>query len=148
MPLFTSLLNRPPFASCICQQRFSSVCFEARNWWTGKLETREVMSERTCLRVWHESVHRKGVYVNPLRSWCVIGCRCSGCVLDVGLDKPPVLTDATRFFGRYGVRDFELDTGDVVSCILSVAKQNAVQTNFKRNLSSAEFLYSFALGLP
>ncbi|GAQ86573.1 S-adenosyl-L-methionine-dependent methyltransferases superfamily protein [Klebsormidium nitens] len=39
--------------------------------------------------------------------------RCSGCVLDIGLDKPPVLTDATRFFGRHGVREFQLDTGDI-----------------------------------
>ncbi|KAK3260175.1 hypothetical protein CYMTET_30853 [Cymbomonas tetramitiformis] len=38
--------------------------------------------------------------------------RCAGCVLDVGLDSPPVATDGEAFFNSLGI-SFQLSTGDI-----------------------------------
>ena len=44
----------------------------------------------------------------------MIGNRCSGCTIDMALDKPPVLKDAERFFRCHGIKDLKLVTGSVV----------------------------------
>lgn len=44
----------------------------------------------------------------------VMGCRCSGCVIDVGLDQPPIMNEAKVFFAGRGVPSFSLAPGPLV----------------------------------
>lgn len=44
----------------------------------------------------------------------VMMCRCSGCVIDVGLDQPPIMNEAKAFFAGRGVPSFSLAPGPLV----------------------------------
>jgi len=44
----------------------------------------------------------------------VMKCRCSGCVIDVGLDQPPIMNEAKAFFAGRGVPSFSLAPGPLV----------------------------------
>lgn len=42
------------------------------------------------------------------------GYRCSGCVIDVGLDQPPIMNEAKAFFAGRGVPSFSIAPGPLV----------------------------------
>ncbi|CAM6119504.1 unnamed protein product [Calypogeia fissa] len=74
---------------------------------------REVSQKPEAAAGSRKDVASGGALISDTSLGCEHFPRCSGCVLENALDRPPVLHDAVQFFKSYGISDFSLNSGSL-----------------------------------